>query len=89
MSKPSEDATPGRQPPRSGLRRLITPLSTATSAVSALGLLPAAVFGPPHAWCVPRVRRRRLAAFFLTISALNLAGGYWYLTIDATMTHVT
>jgi len=26
------------------------------------------------------------AAFFLAIAALNLAGGYWYLTIDRSAT---
>ena len=68
-------------PPRSGIRRLIVPYEyrhlrvfgvtriTGGSVAAAAGLicLSYGVYG----W----------AAFFLVLGALNLAGGYWYLTI--------
>jgi hypothetical protein len=68
-------------PPRSGMRRLIFPYEyrhlrafgamriAGGSAAAAAGLicLGYGVYG----W----------AAFFLVIAALNLAGGYWYLSI--------
>ena len=69
-------------PPRSGMRRLIYPVvyrhlrgfgvahAAGGSLQAAAGLvcLSYHVYG----W----------AAFFLVLAALNLAGGYWYLTID-------
>jgi len=69
-------------PPRSGMRRLIVPYEfrhlrlfgvtrmAGGSVAAAAGLicLSYGVYG----W----------AAFFLVLGALNLAGGYWYLTID-------
>ena len=68
-------------PPRSGMRRLINPIvyrhprvfgvtrMAGGSVAAAAGLicLSYGVYG----W----------AGFFLVIAALNLAGGYWYLTI--------
>ena len=68
-------------PPRSGLRRMIAPWEyrhlrafgvtrfAAGSVATAAGVvcLSYGVYG----W----------AAFFLVLAALNLAGGYWYLTI--------
>jgi hypothetical protein len=68
-------------PPRSGLRRLIAPweyrhlrgfgvtriAGGSVAAAAALVCLSYSVYG----W----------AAFFLVLAALNLAGGYWYLTI--------
>jgi hypothetical protein len=69
-------------PPRSGMRRLIVPYEyrhlrvfgvtrmAGGSVAAAAGLicLSYGVYG----W----------AAFFLVLGALNLAGGYWYSTID-------
>jgi hypothetical protein len=69
-------------PPRSGMQRLINPIvyrhlrgfgvghitGGAVQAAAGLICLAYGVYG----W----------AAFFLGIAALNLAGGYWYLTID-------
>lgn len=69
-------------PPRLGLHRVINPIAyrhlrgfgvthiAGGSAAAAAGVICLAysVYG----W----------AAFFLVLAALNLAGGYWYLTID-------
>jgi len=69
-------------PPRSGLQRLINPweyrhlrgygvtriFGGSIAAAAGLICLSYGVYG----W----------AAFFLIIGGLNLAGGYWYLTID-------
>jgi hypothetical protein len=69
-------------PPRPGLQRLINPIAyrhlrgfgvthiAGGSAAAAAGLICLA-YGV-HGW----------AAFFLVLGAANLAGGYWYLTID-------
>jgi hypothetical protein len=69
-------------PPRSGMRRLIVPYEyrhlrvlgvtrTAGGSVAAASGLICLSYGV-YGW----------AAFFLVLGALNLAGGYWYLTID-------
>jgi hypothetical protein len=69
-------------PPRSGLQRLIHPWEyrrlrffgvgrIAGGSVAAAAGLVCLAYGV-YGW----------AAFFLVIAALNLAGGYWYLTID-------
>jgi hypothetical protein len=69
-------------PPRPGLQRLINPweyrrlrpfgvtriAGGSVAAAAGLVCLSYGVYG----W----------AAFFLVVGALNLAGGYWYLTID-------
>jgi len=68
-------------PPRTGLQRLINPIEYRHIrgfgvARIAVGIVPAAAsviclsYGV-YGW----------AAFFLVIAALNLAGGYWFLTI--------
>ena len=69
-------------PPRSGIYRLIPPWAyrhlrlfgvahMAGGSVQAAAGLICLAYGA-YGW----------AAFFLVIAALNLAGGYWYLTID-------
>jgi hypothetical protein len=68
-------------PPRPGLQRLIAPYEyrhlrvygvahTAGGSVAAAAGLICLSYGV-YGW----------AAFFLVVAALNLAGGYWYLTI--------
>jgi hypothetical protein len=69
-------------PPRPGLQRLINPIEyrhirgfgvtriVGGSAAAATGIICLAYSA--YGW----------AAFFLVIGALNLAGGYWFLTID-------
>jgi hypothetical protein len=68
-------------PPRPGLQRLINPIEyrhlrafgitriAGGSVAAAAGVI--CLSYDAHAW----------AAFFLVIAALNLAGGYWYLTV--------
>jgi hypothetical protein len=69
-------------PPRPGLQRLIYPFEyrhlrgfgvtrIAGGSVQAAAGLICLAYGV-YGW----------AAFFLVLAALNLAGGYWYLTID-------
>jgi hypothetical protein len=69
-------------PPRSGMQRLINPIVyrhlRAFGAVHIVGGTVAAAAGliclayGVYGW----------TAFFLALAAANLAGGYWYLTID-------
>jgi hypothetical protein len=88
MNAPNDNTAPRglrrwwASPPRSGLQRLIWPFEYrhlrgfgvtrigggSVQAAAGLVCLAYGVYG----W----------AAFFLVIAALNLAGGYWYLTID-------
>jgi hypothetical protein len=75
-----------QSPPRRGMRRLINPWAyrhlrlfgvghVAGGAIQAAAGLICLAYGV-NGW----------AAFFLAIAALNLAGGYWYLTIDRSAT---
>ena len=69
-------------PPRPGLQRLINPWeyrhvhAFGVTRIAGGGVAAAAgvicLAYDAYAW----------AAFFLVVAALNLAGGYWYLTID-------
>ena len=82
MNTHDDNTAPKGLPPRSGMRRLIRPVAYrhlrgfgvghiaggCVQAAAGLACLSYSVYG----W----------AAFFLVIAALNLAGGYWYLTID-------
>jgi hypothetical protein len=88
MSTPSDNTAPRGlrgwwlTPPRPGLQRLINPLEyrhlRAYGVTRVFGGSVAAAAGiiclsyHVYGW----------AAFFLVIGALNLGGGYWYLTID-------
>ena len=88
MSTPSDNTAPRGlrgwwlTPPRPGLQRLIHPweyrhirrfgvIRIAGGSVAAGAGLICLAYGV-YGW----------AAFFLVLGALNLAGGYWYLTID-------
>ena len=87
MNAPSGSNGPGglggwwRSPPRSGLRRLINPWEYRhlrfSGGMRIVGGLVTAVAGviclsySAYGW----------AAFFLVLAALNLAGGYWYLSL--------
>ena len=75
-----------QSPPRSGLHRLINPWEyrhlrgsgvtrIAGGGVAAGAGVVCLAYGV-YGW----------AAFFLTIGALDVAGGYWYLTIDRSAT---
>jgi len=82
MNTPNDHTDGKGQPPRSGMRRLINPVAyrhlrgfgvthIAGSSVQAAAGVICLAYGV-YGW----------AAFFLVIAALNLACGYWYLTID-------
>ncbi len=87
MNAPSGSNGPGglrgwwRSPPRSGLRRLINPWEYRhlrfSGGMRIVGGLVTAVAGviclsySAYGW----------AALFLVLAALNLAGGYWYLSL--------
>jgi hypothetical protein len=88
MNVPNDNTAPNgpggwwASPPRSGLQRLISPWAyrhlrafgvahMAGGSVAAGAGLICLAYGV-YGW----------AAFFLVIAGLNLAGGYWYLTID-------
>jgi hypothetical protein len=88
MNTPNGDTGPKgfhdwwASPPRSGMQRLINPLvyrhlrgfgvtHIAGGSVAAAAGVICLAYGV-YGW----------AAFFLVIGGLNLAGGYWYLTID-------
>lgn len=82
MYAPNDNTAPKRLPPRTGMRRLINPVAyrhlrgcgvthAAAGGVQAVAGLICLSYGV-YGW----------AAFFLFFAALNLAGGYWYLTID-------
>ena len=69
-------------PPRSGMRRLINPweyrhLRAFGVTRIAGGSVAGGAGGVCHAYGV-----YGWAAFFLVLAGLNLAGGYWYLSID-------
>jgi hypothetical protein len=70
-------------PPRPGLHRLINPWEYRHLRVSGV----TRIFGGSVAAAAGVVclsyRVYGWAAFFLVLAAPNLAGGYWYLTIDA------
>ncbi len=89
MSKPRGNATPGRLPPRSGPRRLIAPVVYRHLRGFGVGHIAGGSLQAAAGLVCVAYDADGWAAFFLTISALNLAGGYWYLTIDATATPVT
>jgi hypothetical protein len=82
MNTQNDNTAPKGPPLRSGMRRLILPweyrhlrgfgvtriAGGSVQAAAGLVCLSYGVYG----W----------AAFFLVLAALNLAGGYWYLTVD-------
>jgi hypothetical protein len=82
MNAPGDNGDPMRLPPRSGMRRLIRPvvyrhLRGFGIAHIAGGSVQAAA-GAICLW----YEVDGWAAFFLSLAALNLAGGSWYLAVD-------
>jgi hypothetical protein len=82
MNTHNDNTAPKGLPPRSGMRRLINPMAyrhlrgfgathIAGGCVQAAAGLVCLSYGV-YGW----------AALFLVLAALNLAGGYWYRTID-------
>ena len=95
MNGPNDNTAAGRlrrwwsTPPRPGLQRMINPweyrhirhfgvMRIAGGSVAAAAGLICLAYGV-YGW----------AAFFLVIGALNLAGGYWFLTIARSATAQT
>ena len=56
-------------------------MSTATSASSGPGVLPVAAVAATAGVVCLSYGVYGWAAFFLVLGALNLGGGYWYLTV--------
>jgi len=72
-----------QSPPRPGLHRLISPWEYRHLRVSGvMHIAGGSVALAPGVICLA-YSADGWAAFFFVIAALNLAGGYWYLTIDA------
>jgi hypothetical protein len=82
MNTQDGSTAPKGLPPRSGMRRLISAKAyrhlrgvgvshIVGGCIQAAAGLVCLAYGV-HGW----------AAFFLVLATLNLAGGYWYLTID-------
>lgn len=68
-------------PPRSGLHRLISPWEYRHLRVyGGVRIVGGSVAATASVICFS-YRVYRWAAFFLVIALLNLAGGYWYITI--------
>jgi hypothetical protein len=68
-------------PPRSGLQRLINPIVYRhLRAFAVMHVAGGSVAAAAGAICLA-YGVYGWAAFFLVLAALNLAGGYWYLTI--------
>jgi hypothetical protein len=69
-------------PPRPGMQRLINPWEYRHLRVFGVTRIAGgSVAGAAGIVCLS-YRVYGWAAFFLVLGALNLAGGYWYLTID-------
>jgi hypothetical protein len=69
-------------PPRPGMQRLISPWEYRhLRAFGVTRIAGGSVAGAAGVVCLS-YGVYDWAAFFLAISGLNLAGGYWYLTID-------
>ena len=69
-------------PPRSGMRRLITPVAYRHLRGFGVGHIAGGSVQAAAGLVCLAYRVNGWAAFFLGIAALNLGGGYWYLTID-------
>jgi hypothetical protein len=68
-------------PPRHGMRRLINPIAYRhPRAVGSMHITGGSIAGVAGVICLS-YSVYGWAAFFLTLAALNLAGGYWYITI--------
>ena len=69
-------------PPRPGLHRLINPWEYRHLRASGVTRIAGGSINVAAGVVCLAYRTYRWAAFFLLLAALNLAGGYWYLTID-------
>jgi hypothetical protein len=69
-------------PPRTGLQRLISPWVYRHLRFFGIGHIAGGYVAAAAGLICLGYGVYGWAAFFLVIAALNLAGGYWYLTID-------
>jgi hypothetical protein len=69
-------------PPRSGMHRLISPWEYRHLRVSGVVRVAGGSVDVGAGVVCLSYRAYGWATFFLVLGALNLAGGYWYLTID-------
>jgi hypothetical protein len=81
MNTQNDNTAPKGLPPRSGMRRLINPVVYRHLRGFAVTHVAAAIVQAAAGVVCLWYSAYGWAAFFLVIAALNLAGGYWYLTI--------
>jgi hypothetical protein len=82
MNTQDDNTAPKGLPPRSGMRRLIRPVAYCHLRGFGVGHIAGGSVQAAAGLICLSYRAYEWAAFFLVIAALNLAGGYWYLTID-------
>jgi hypothetical protein len=86
MNRQTDNVAPNGLPPRSGMRRLIRPLVYRHLRGFGVGHIAGGSVQAAAGLVCLAYDADEWAAFFFTFAALNLAGGYWYLTIDAAAT---
>jgi hypothetical protein len=70
-------------PPRSGVQRLINPWEYRHLRVAGAARVAGGIIGVGLGLFILSYAAYGWAALFLVLGALNLAGGYWYLSIAA------
>jgi len=83
VSELSNGAWPNGLPPRSGMQRLIRPLVYRHLRAFGIGHIAGGSVQAAAGLICLAYDVDDWAAFFFAIGALNLAGGFWYLTIDS------
>jgi hypothetical protein len=90
MNAPNDNTAPRglrewwARPPRPGTQRLINPWEYRHLRASGLARIAGGGVGVAAGIVCLSYDVNRWAAFFLVLGALNLAGGYWYITIART-----
>jgi hypothetical protein len=82
MNTRNGNTTPNGLPPRSGIRRLISPMAYRHLRGFGLAHIAGGIVQFAAGVICLWYGAYPWAAFFLVIAALNLAGGSWYLAID-------
>jgi hypothetical protein len=83
MNSRADNVTPSTLVSHSGLRRLIRPVVYRHLRGFGVGHIAGGSVQAAAGLICVAYDADEWAAFFFTLAALNLAGGYWYLTIDA------
>jgi hypothetical protein len=81
MNTQNDNTAPNGLPARSGMRRLINPVAYRHLRGFGAGHVAGGSVQAAAGLVCLSYRAYGWAAFFLVIAALNLAGGYWYLSI--------